>query len=82
VRLGDAELFLGAAELSGFAPASQLFFDGPMVIVASKDGVAISVERHWKAVARKQDAEQMGIAFGGLGGKESRRWDLSGGVVL
>ena len=80
--VGDAELIQGAAELGGFALASQLFFDGPMVIVANEDTVAIPVEGQGDAEARKQAAEQVEIALGGFGGKEPSFENFASGIVL
>jgi hypothetical protein len=80
--VGDAKLLEGAAKLSGFALASKLLFDGPMVIFANEDAVAVSVEGQRYAEARKQAAQQVEIAFGGLGGEESGGKNLPGGIVL
>jgi hypothetical protein len=80
--VGDAELLEGAAELSGFAFTSQLFFHRPMVIVANEDTVAIPVQGQRDTEARKQAAEQVEIALGGLGGKEPGSEDFPGGIVL
>jgi hypothetical protein len=41
---GNAELLEGATELRGLAFTGELFFDGPVVIVADEDTAAISVE--------------------------------------
>ena len=80
--VGHAELLEGAAELGGFAFASQWFFDRPMVLVANENTVVIAREGHRYAEARKQAAEQAEIAFAGLGGKEPRGENFPGGIVL
>ena len=66
----------------GWRWPAQFFFDGPVVIVANEDAVAIAVEGHRHAEARKQAAEQVEIAFGGFGGKERSCENFAGGVVL
>jgi hypothetical protein len=53
-----------------------------MVIVANEDTVTVPIQGHRDAEARKQAAEQAEIAFGGLGGKESRGENFPGGIVL
>ncbi len=40
----NAELLQGATELGGLASSGELFFDGPVVIVADEDTAAISVK--------------------------------------
>src|ERR1019366_1137294 len=80
--VGDAELIQGAAELSGFALASQFFFDGPVVVVANEDAVAIAVEGQGDTAVREQAAKQVEIALGGFSGKERSFENLAGGVVL
>ena len=72
----------GATELGGFALAGELFFNGPMVIVANEDPVAVSVQGQRDAAARKQAAEQVEIAFGGLGGKEASGENFPSRIVL
>ncbi len=42
---GDAELREGAAELGGLAFTGELFFDGPVVVVADEDAVVVAVKR-------------------------------------
>ena len=41
---GNAELLEGTTELGGLAFSGELFFDGPVVIVADEDTAAIPVE--------------------------------------
>ena len=48
---GDAELLQSAAELSGLAFSSELFFDRPEVVVAHEDAAVIAVEGEGRAVA-------------------------------
>ena len=79
--VGDAELFEGAAELSGLPFAGELFFDRPVVVVADEDTVAITIEAERNAVAAQQAAEQTEIAAGVFGGEELGAKDFAGGVV-
>ena len=41
---GDAQSFQSAAELGGLAFSSELFFDGPAIVVADEDAAVISVK--------------------------------------
>ena len=79
---GDAELFEGAAELSGLTFSGELFFDRPEVVVADEDAAVIAVESERDTVAAQQLAQQGEIAGGGFGGKELGSQDFSGGIVL
>ena len=49
-----------AAELSGLALAGELFFDGPVIVVANEDAAAIAVEGEGDA-----EAAQAGFGAGG-----------------
>ena len=71
-----------AAELSGLAFAGELFFDGPVVVVADEDAAAIAVEGERDTVAAQQAAQQAEIAVGGFGGEELGGQDFAGGIVL
>ena len=66
----DAELSEGAAELGGLTLAGELFFEGPVGIVADEDSAAIAVESQGDAAAAEQAVEQVEIAGGGFGGEE------------
>lgn len=79
---GDAECGEGPAELHGLALASKFFFQGPMVIVAHEDAVAITVEGDGDAEAAKQALEQVEIARGSFRWEEFGRQDFVGSVVL
>src|SRR5713226_2963278 len=80
--VGDPELLECAAELRGLAAASQLFFDGPVIVVADEDTVAVAVAGQGNAVATQQALEQAEIALGGLGREERGGEDLAGRIVL
>ena len=79
---GDAELLESAAELSGLAFSSKLFFDRPVIVVADKDAAAIAVEGQGDAAAAEQAVEQVEIAFAGFGGEELGGENFAGGVIL
>src|SRR5271170_4530774 len=79
---GDAELGEGAAELGGLALASELFFDGPVIVVANEDAAAIAVEGGGNAEATEQALEQAKITFGGFREEELCGEDFAGSVVL
>ena len=79
--VGDAELIQSAAELRGFPAARQLFFHGPMIIVANQDAVAVAVETEGDAETAQQAAEQAEIAAGVFGEEEFGDGDFAGGVV-
>lgn len=79
---GDAQLFQGAAELRGMAFFRELFFDRPGVVVADEDAAVIAVKSEGHAVATQELAEQAEIAGCRFRGKELRRQDFTGGVVL
>src|SRR5579864_800749 len=78
----DAELFQGAAELGGLAFSSELFVDGPVVVVTEEDAAVIAVKSQWHAVAAQHLFEQAEIAESGLGEEELGGQDFAGGVVL
>jgi hypothetical protein len=78
----DAELSEGAAELGGLTLAGELFFEGPVGIVADEDSAAIAVESQGDAAAAEQAVEQVEIAGGSFGGEELSGEDFAGGVVL
>src|SRR5579871_193882 len=80
-NVGDAELFQCAAELSGLAVTGQLFLDGPMIVVADKDAVAITIEAERYAEATQQALEQSEIAASVFGGKEFGDQNFARGVV-
>jgi hypothetical protein len=79
---GDAELFEGAAELSGIALAGELFGHGPGVVVALEDGAAIAVEGQRDSIAAQQLTQQREIAQSRFAGKEPSGEDFSGGIIL
>src|SRR5438128_2088816 len=58
---GDAQLFEGAAELGGLAFASELFVDGPVVVVAEEDAAVIAVKSQRHTVTAEQLAKQAEI---------------------
>src|SRR5450755_2876029 len=78
----DAELLQRATELRGLAFSSELFLDGPAVVIADEDAAVISVESQRHAEAPQQLAKQAEIAKGGLRGEELCGQDFAGGVVL
>ena len=71
--VGDAELFEGAAELSGLALAGELFFDGPVIVVAHEDAVAIAVETEGDTEAAQEAVQQAEIAGKFRWGRTGRR---------
>ena len=79
---GDAELGEGAAELGGLALAGEFFLDGPVIVVADEDAVAIAVEGRGDAEAAEQALEQVKVAFGGFRREELSGEDFAGSVVL
>jgi len=79
---GDAELFQGAAELRGLAFSSELFVDGPVVVVADEDAAVIPVEGERYPVSAQHLSKQAEIAEGGFRGEELYGQDLFGGIVL
>ncbi len=79
---GDAELFEGAAELGRLTFSSELFIDGPAVVVANEDAAVIAVKSQGHAEAAQQLAKQAEIAESGFRRKELRGQDFAGGVVL
>src|SRR6266852_537749 len=79
---GNAELFQGAAELGGLAFSSELFVDGPVVVVTDEDAAVIAVKSQRHAVAAEHLFKQAEIAESGLRGKELSGQDFPGGVVL
>ena len=79
----DAELIEGATELGGSWLTGELFGEGPVGIVARKDGVAIAVEAAGDAVGGDHGVEGAEIAESIFGFElEVRGKDLAGGVVL
>jgi hypothetical protein len=68
--VGDAELLESATELGGFAATGELFFDGPVIVVANEDAVAIPVETERYPEATQQAVEQAEIATRAFGGEE------------
>src|SRR6185437_9118239 len=79
---GDAELRESAAELSGLAPAGELFVERPAIVVAGEDAAAIAVKGDRDAVASQEALEQVKIALGGFRGEELRGEDFAGSIVL
>src|ERR1700722_5482507 len=79
---GDAELFQSAPELSGPTLAGELFVDGPVLVVASKDAAAIAIESDGNAVAAQQALQQAEIALGSFRGEELCGQDFAGSIVL
>ena len=79
--VGDAELLERTAELSRLAFARELFFDGPVIVVADENAVAIAVKAEGDAAAAQQAAEQAKIAARIFGGKKFGGQDLASGVV-
>ena len=79
---GDAELFEGAAELSGLAFSGELFFDGPEVVITDEDAAVIAVKSEGHTVTAQQLAKQAEIAEGGFCGEELRGQDFAGSIVL
>src|SRR5258708_4896465 len=79
---GDAELREGPAELRGLAFTGELFFDGPVVVVADEDAAVVTVKSERNTVPAEQLMKQAEIAESGFRGKELRRQDFAGGVVL
>ncbi len=79
---GDAELFQGAAELGRLAFASELFIDGPVVVVADEDAAVIAVKSERHAVTAQQLFQQAEIAESGFRGEELSRQDFASGIVL
>ena len=79
--VGDAELLQSAAELRGLAATGELFFHGPVIVVANEDAVAIAVETEGDAEAAQQAAEQAKIAARIFGGEEFGDQNFAGGVV-
>ena len=79
--VGDAELIQGATELGGFTAAGELFFDGPVIVVANEDAVAIPVETEGYAKAAQEAVEQAEIAAGILGEEEFGDENSARGVV-
>ena len=75
-------MFQGAAELGGLAFSGELFFDGPEVVIADEDATVIAIKSQRHAEAAQQLAKQAEIAESGFRGKELRRQDFAGGVVL
>jgi hypothetical protein len=78
----DAELFESAAERGGLGFSSELFFEGPEVVLADKDAAVIAVEGERSTVAAQPLTQQREIAERGFGRKELSGQDFSGGVVL
>jgi len=71
----------GPAELRGLAFTGELFFDGPVVVVADEDAAVVTVKSERNTVpASKQLMKQAEIAESGFRGKELRRQDFAGGV--
>jgi hypothetical protein len=58
----DTEFFQGASELSGRLFSCELFFQGPVGIVALEDRVAVTVEAERDAVGGDQGAQAAEIA--------------------
>jgi hypothetical protein len=79
---GDAELFEGAAELSGLTFSGELFLDRPEVVVAHEDAAVIAVESQRRAVAAQQLAQQPEITERSFRRKKLSRENFAGGVVL
>src|ERR1700730_1026455 len=79
---GDAELFQGTAELRGLAFSSELFVDGPVVVVADEDAAVIPVEGERYPVSAQHLPKQAEIAEGGFRWEELCGQDLSGGIVV
>src|SRR6266478_5739733 len=79
---GDAELLQGAAELRGLAFTGELFFDGPVVVVADEDAAVVAIQSEWHTVPADHLLKQAEIAESGFREKELRRQDFAGGVVL
>ena len=75
-------MFQGAAELRRLAFSRKLFFDGPVVVIADEDATVIAIKSQRHAEAAQQLAKQAEIAESGFRGKELRRQDFAGGVVL
>jgi hypothetical protein len=66
---GDAELFQCAAELGGLAFSGELFFDGPVIVVADEDSAVVAVNSQQHTAAAQQLAKQA---------RDSRTWFLRG----
>jgi hypothetical protein len=80
-NVGDAELFEGAAELSGLAFSGELFLDRPVIVIAGEDAMAIAVEGERHTVAAQQAAEQAKIAASVFGESKERHQDLASRIV-
>src|SRR5580658_769104 len=80
-NVGDAELLKRTAELSRLPFPRELFFDGPVIVVAQEYAVTIAVKAERDATAAQQAAEQAKIAAGIFGGKKFGGEDLASGVV-
>ena len=85
-RLGgqesDAQSFQSVAELSRPALSGQLFLDGPVIVVADEDAVAIAIEGQGHAETVEQAVEQAEITLGSFRREELRGQDFPRGVVL
>src|SRR5260370_7103709 len=68
--------------MGGLAFTGGLFFDGPVVVVADEDAAVVAVKSERNTVPANQLMKQAEIAESGFRGKELRRQDFAGGVVL
>ena len=77
----DAELAQDAAKVRGVLGAAQLLLEGPVRIVADKDGEAIAIEGQGQAVRGDELLQQGDIAVQILGGPELQGQDGAGRIV-
>jgi len=61
---------------------TELFVDGPVIVVANEDAAVITVKGQRHPVAAQHLSKQAEIAEGGFRGEELCGQDLSGGIVL
>jgi len=80
--VGDGELFEGLAELGGSLPAGELFFHGPVIVIAHEGAEAVAVEFQGQARSREHLAEGHGVSVEILVRAKGEGHDGAGGVVL
>jgi len=80
-NVGDAELLESATELGRLPFPCELFFDGPVIVVADEHAVTISVKAERDATAAQQAAEQAKITAGIFCGEEFGGADFASSVV-
>jgi hypothetical protein len=79
----NAELLENASQLGGGLFSGELFGQGPVLVVALKDGVAVAVEAERHAVGGNQGEQGAEIADGIFAFQlEVSGEDLAGGIVL